>query len=141
MSNGLNLRRAGATLAVAALALVPVVGKAAETTAKIPFSFSVNGATLPPGDYFISPGVPAPGMVVIRGTRSVLTITIPSGVRDDREPHLVFHKYGDEYFLREVWTLGGSGYDLLETRAERDRREGRRGSAAVQPERIEVPTL
>jgi hypothetical protein len=141
MSNRLNLRPAGATLAVALLALVPVVGKAAQTTAEIPFSFSVNGVTLPPGDYFVSPGVPAPGMVVLRGTGSVLATTIPSGVRDDRGPRLVFHKYGDDYFLREVWTLGGSGYHLLETRAERDRREGRKGSAAVAPERIEVPTL
>jgi hypothetical protein len=140
MSNGLNLRRAGATLAVAALALVPVVGKAAETTAKIPFSFSVNGATLPPGEYSISPGVPAPGLVVLRGTRAVLAVTIPTGLRDDREPHLVFQRYGDEYFLREVWTIGGFGYQLIETRAERDRREGRKGSAAV-PERVVVPTL
>jgi hypothetical protein len=140
MSNGLNLRRAPAALAAALLALVPVVGTAGETTADIPFSFSVNGATLPPGEYRISPGVPAPGLVVLRGTRAVLAVTIPTGIRDDREPHLVFQRYGDEYFLREVWTVGGSGYQLIETRAERDRREGRKGSAAV-PERVVVPTL
>ena len=142
MLGGFNLRLSGVALLVVTLALVPVVSEAGAVKGTIPFTFSVNDATLPPGTYFLASNVPTPGAVVIRGaTRVVIAMTSPRGSSEDFQPRLVFHRYGDEYFLRQVWTDSGLGLDLRETRGERDRREGRSGRASVPPERIVVPGL
>jgi hypothetical protein len=138
MSYELNLRPAAAPMLVALLALVPVSGEAADVRGAIPFSFAVNDVTLPPGTYDLSIRT-APGMISVRGvSKVVLAMTIPRGSSGDLQPRLVFHKYGDEYFLRQVWN-GDRGYDLPETRGERDRKEGRAGRAALQAQRIVVP--
>lgn len=127
MLDGFNLHRAGGTLLVAALALVPAVSEAGAVKGTIPFSFSVNDATLPPGGYLITSNQPGPGVVVIRGaTRVLIAMTTPRGRSEDFQPRLVFHRYGEDYFLRQVWTDGGSGLDVRESGTERDRREGRR---------------
>jgi hypothetical protein len=127
---------------VTLLALVPVYSEAGDVSGAIPFSFAVNGVTLPPGTYRLSTAQPGPGVLVVRGPRRiVIAMTRPRGVSEDHQPKLVFHRYGDDYFLRQVWTAGGAGHDLAETRDERERKEGRSGSAAVQPARVVVPGL
>jgi hypothetical protein len=139
---GLDRLRAGASLLVVLLALVAVVGEAAEAKATIPFSFSVNDATLPLGTYAISSDPLKPGAIVVRGTtRVVIAITSPRYSSGDYSARLVFHRYGNDYFLRQVWTYGGRGHELRETQGERVRREGGKGKVAVQPERIVVPVL
>jgi hypothetical protein len=35
-------------------------------------------------------------------------------------PRLVFHRYGDQYFLSQVWSSSGQGNDIPLTRRERD---------------------
>ena len=57
-------------------------------------------------------------------------------------PKLVFHKYGDEYILHEVWTGGTSGQELRQSRRERQLGEAtRRGQKAADFERVVVPAL
>jgi hypothetical protein len=141
MLNGFNLRRAGAALSVALLAVVPVAVEAAEVVARIPFSFAVGKQTLSPGMYRVYTGMTS-DIIVLRGaTGGTIAMTSPRYGSDDIEPRLVFHKYGDDYFLRQVWTGHRTAYVLPESRGERDRREGRRGSAASAPEHIVVPGL
>jgi hypothetical protein len=36
-----------------------------------------------------------------------------------KSTRLVFHRYGDRYYLRQVWFNGTSGYGVRETREER----------------------
>ena len=43
--------------------------------------------------------------------------------RTDSEPSLVFHRYGNQYFLREIRWEGTARLDLPETKAERDAAE------------------
>jgi hypothetical protein len=141
MSYELNLRSAAAPILVALLALVPVSSEAADVRGSIPFSFAVNDVTLPPGTYTLTTRT-TPGVMFVQGlSRVVIAMAVPGNSSDDLQPRLVFHKYGDEYFLRQVWNGDGSGYDLPETRAERDQREGRNGRAAVQAERVVLPEL
>jgi hypothetical protein len=54
-------------------------------------------------------------------------------------PKLVFHRYGDEYILREVW-MGSSGYQLPQTSRERELASGRSGAATASAsfDRVEV---
>ncbi len=45
---------------------------------------------------------------------------------------MVFHRYGDSYFLAEVWVAGNSiGKALFPSRAEREIREGGRAELEI----------
>lgn len=90
----------------------------------IPFSFSVGNETLPAGAYMIEPQT-TPSVLMIRckdGRGAVLTQT--QGVqarRQQDQTKLVFHRYGDQYFLAQIWTAGDSnGRELRKSRAERE---------------------
>ena len=53
------------------------------------------------------------------GQRQIrLTQSLQSTRRSD-EAKLVFHKYGNRYYLAQVWTDGYSGRELLKSRGER----------------------
>lgn len=54
---------------------------------------------------------------------SMLSLPLaPSGpVKHKRKVSSFFHKYGDQYFLSQVWTIGGnSGRELPMPRVERE---------------------
>ena len=55
-------------------------------------------------------------------------------------PRLVFHRYGTEYILREVWMGEASGYQLRETARERELAGNRGGAntASANFEKVEV---
>lgn len=70
----------------------------------IPFDFYVgNSQLMPSGTYQITPC--AANVAVVRNCDSgvsVFHLTHPSGKEDKVRGKLVFHKYGDKYFLKEV---------------------------------------
>ncbi len=70
----------------------------------IPFDFYVgNSQLMPSGTYQITPC--AANVAVVRNCDSgvsVFHLTHPSGKEDKVRGKLVFHKYGDKYFLSEV---------------------------------------
>ena len=75
--------------------------------ARIPFDFIVNGKTLPAGEYRVGRFMSASAFSVsseeTKQTASFLTSPVhsPSGVRPAT---LIFHRYGRQYFLYQVWT-------------------------------------
>ncbi len=75
--------------------------------AHVPFSFKAGGGTLPAGDYSISEtGMTSEPVLLRVGLRGVELI-MPNNTEsrnDVKSPKLVFHRYGDEYFLAEIWT-------------------------------------
>jgi len=96
-------------------------------TANIPFDFSVSGKKLPAGKYCVSRAQVSNGDAVVQirstdGHESITRLTIPvSMLNPAKDSSLVFHRYGDEYFLSEIWPAGGStGRELPKSRAERD---------------------
>ena len=94
-------------------------------TVTIPFNFYVGGKALTAGQYTVarSTETTAEGLVV-RGTdgRSgvfVLTRGIQTA-EVQQQSKLVFRRYGDQYFLGEVWTfLRNTGRELPISRKER----------------------
>ena len=109
--------------AVALLALFATAAspsQAADLTADVPFSFSVNGATLPPGTYTVGASG-ALGSVIVRGsTGSALALSNRLDTNGNSDCKLVFHKYGDTYILRQIWTGGGVARELPRPRQERE---------------------
>ncbi|MBL8292994.1 MAG: hypothetical protein JNN08_14205 [Bryobacterales bacterium] len=70
----------------------------------IPFEFAVNDRTLPAGEYAtreIVAGVYE--MVNTNGDLRAFSFVDPVDVNQAQQAKLVFRKYGDKYFLAEVW--------------------------------------
>jgi len=89
--------------AITFISLGSAFAQAQTVEAKIPFAFVVKNHVLPSGTYRIS----ARGTNVVEiGTRDnpamEMTITYASWNRLENEGRLVFSKYGDQYFLREI---------------------------------------
>ena len=119
-------------------------------TANIPFDFSVAGKKLPAGKYWINRAQQSSGDTVIRisstdGHSSVTRFTIPViAYNPAKDSSLVFHRYGDEYFLSEIWPAGAStGRELPKSRAEREleREAQNNGIAAMRAPEVRTITL
>jgi len=107
------------------LAVVPALGDGRlEIQVDIPFDFMVGGKTLPGGTYTFAQPTITRGVLLIRsldGHESVLVLT--QSVQESRTPSdetkFVFTRYGDQYFLAQVWTAGAvSGLKLRKSSTE-----------------------
>lgn len=87
--------------AVTLLAL-PICAQIATAEATIPFAFTAGNATLPAGKYVVRFS-PAPFSVALAGPDQNIHVLNgwPSGVSAET-PTLVFHRYGNQYFLSEI---------------------------------------
>ncbi|SRR5258708_27589110 len=102
---------------VALLAVFMVGDSVAQTIrmkAAVPFEFIVNGSTLPAGQYTIQSFGTADGRtLLVRNTDADQKATI-NGIGMEslnavKETKLVFHRYGNRYFLAQVWIAGSQG--------------------------------
>jgi hypothetical protein len=91
----------------------------------IPFSFIVGEKTLPAGEYTVEPNRKDSDNVWLvqskEGHASALfsTKTVRASETQE-EARLVFHRYGGQYFLSQIWTQGETaGRELLIQRLER----------------------
>ena len=119
-------------------------------TANIPFDFSVGGEKLPAGKYWINRAQQSNGdtVVQIRSTdlhSNLVRFTIPVLASvPAKNSSLVFRRYGDEYFLAEIWPMGSeTGRELPKTRAERElaRKVQDSGVAAVNAPDVKTITI
>jgi hypothetical protein len=96
------------TLVVAGLvmlALAPAYAQKTSATVNIPFSFTVDDVRMPAGEYVISsPSERAITLQHVGGTEARTSLTNNgSPANSDRAAKLVFHKYGNAYFLAMAW--------------------------------------
>ena len=122
-------RRDLLTLAVAGLLLVGAAGPVAaqgsiNVSADVPFEFAVGSKTMPAGKYSVTnrtnTGVLSVQSEDARNAANVIGISAQSN-RLPETGKLVFNKYGDRYFLSQVWTLGSAwGLEIPKHRAERE---------------------
>ncbi len=92
--------------------------------AEVPFPFPVGNSKLSAGSYTADMNV-AQGVLRVRSADCKSTVLIlSSAVQSSTEAahaKLVFTKYGDEYFLSQVWPAGtGIGRELTKSRSERE---------------------
>ena len=128
--------------AVASLATVAPAFAQSEVSliAHVPFAFTVNDGSLPSDTYRLSRMNGHREMLVLRGERTgalVRTSEVPLP-RGNAEPSLVFHRYGDQYFLREIRWEDTARLELPQTRAERNAAERHPDRASVQMEKVTV---
>jgi hypothetical protein len=75
----------------------------------VPFSFAVEDHSLPAGEYTITTVTPERSIRIASadGKHSAVINTLPNYASEpSTKTCLVFHKYGDQYFLAQVWTAG-----------------------------------
>jgi hypothetical protein len=91
-------------------------------TVQVPFGFHVGSSTLPSGEYTVDTDA-AQGVVRLRSADSKSTVMIQSmsvqAPAASSQGKLIFNKYGDEYFLSQVWKPGtNAGCELRKSRRE-----------------------
>lgn len=119
------MKKYGVVLYVALLVAAPALmaqTKSEDVVADIPFSFVAGEGVFPAGQYIVSKV--NDNILRIEGSgqqaRFVATNASQRPVSDN-SCKLVFHHYGDSYFLAQVWARGNQhGRELPRSRAERE---------------------
>jgi hypothetical protein len=113
-----------------------------EMTANIGFSFTIGDKTFPAGEYSVTRLNPAndKAALVIKsadGRTSKIVLTVPvQASRTQESARLIFNRYGEQYFLSQVWTpADNTGLELSRSRAERSLA---RNAVHVAPERTTI---
>lgn len=131
----------GGLLAVLAAATAYSQMPGTSLRATIPFDFNVRGKTLPAGEYEIKRITDQPeGLIISSLTdthdRSIFQTLPVEAKTTPGKSEFVFHRYGDSYFLSEVFTAGEeTGRELLPSRQEKSMRQEMAGNRA-EPETV-----
>ena len=94
--------------------------------ANIPFDFVVDKQTMPKGEYKIeSIGSEGSSVLLITSadgaSKKLETVHSTQSVLEPMGSKMVFHRYGNDYFLSEVWsTNADSGYEFRQGRLEKE---------------------
>jgi len=113
--------RALAVMSLFVLA-VPIVQAQTDTlVASIPFQFNVGKAVLPPGEYRVK-AVNSSTLMIQSKDHSQGAMAMTIGVSSSKgvdQAKLVFNRYGTQYFLSKVWSIGNPvGRELLKSHTE-----------------------
>jgi len=109
-------RQIANVLGVLGLLLVAACANAQSlnVTANVPFDFAVDKASLPAGAYSIqSISSAASSTLAIRSNdRKTQMLVLPNKaehLNPSSKTCLVFHRYGEQYFLSQIWVAGEKG--------------------------------
>jgi hypothetical protein len=93
------------TLALVVMALSPAYAQKSTSTVNIPFTFTVDDARMPPGEYIISSTSERVVTLQLVGSHEAKTTMTNNGssTKSDGRAKLVFHRYGNSYFLAAAW--------------------------------------
>jgi len=144
----LNLRAAVAVAALAVALVSPALHAQwvpERTQVIVPFAFEVGSTHFAPGTYILS-NAGEHVVLVQNGKHSALTMSSPEmAPKPPATSKVVFHRYGNQYFLREIWRTGDPDY--LSCQESKDERSLRRemhqdNRASISPEsNVEVALL
>lgn len=116
-------RKLFGAVALMAVALVVNVNAQSKARADVPFDFVVADKVLPAATYDISEI--AMHAILIRdfnnGKGTMIQVQ-PADGKQAMHGKLVFHKYGDRYFLYQAWSIDGQGIQLRESKLEKEDR-------------------
>jgi hypothetical protein len=132
------------SLLVSALAVAPASAKSVSNLrAQVPFDYHVGDKLISAGDCIITAMTDNEAALRIRSadcdeSATILTNAKQAKTNAKSSPRLVFHRYGDQYFLAAVWGLDGMGRALPESNRERSLRRERQVAGNA---RMEVITI
>lgn len=113
------------------------VAQGTKVQVQVPFAFQNGSQHLPAGKYTIE--FQSEHLMILRGTAANsagFAMTIPDQRMNPPEKgKVIFHKYGDQYFLSEVWVAGESiSRHCAPSRAEKESQIAQNASAQTHVE-------
>jgi hypothetical protein len=114
---------------ISLLSLLLMAGSAIAQTiharANVPFNFSVGNKTLPAGAYDIRTISSDTKMLLLHARDGKANMIVGSNgtesLKSAEKTKLVFHRYGSQYFLAEIWVGGATlGRQLPKTSREKE---------------------
>jgi hypothetical protein len=117
-----NFYGALAMLAAALIVSVPLAQAQSRVNADVPFAFSLQDKAMPAGNYQIISLSGQALEVLNLDTQHGQLLAKQMSVQayKDQSPKLVFHKYGDQYFLSQIW-YGDSHYGIGFAESKREK--------------------
>jgi hypothetical protein len=112
------------TVFALAAAVVSANAQSAKVRANIPFEFSIGYKPMPAGEYTVQQVSQGSSGLMIRSTdgkRAAIRLSDDTGrsKNNNTKARLVFHRYGERYFLAEVWNgFNTTGRHLLKSKEE-----------------------
>ena len=93
-------------------------------SANIPFAFHAGKTALPAGQYVAQKPFETQVQSLVSPNGGSIAVASMNNMTDTKDQaRLVFHRYGSEYFLSEIWNGKGTGVRLQPSRAEREAKE------------------
>ena len=148
------MRKHISTSLLALSLLVSMLAAAAPASAKsvndlraqVPFDFYVGDRLISAGDCRITSATADDTGLRIEGNggrQSTIALTYlkTGSINKEASPRLVFHTYGDQYFLVAVWGADRDGRELPETKRERNLRKEMRVAQQAGAAAMEVVTV
>ena len=116
-------------LTIGLLATQSALAQNLKTVAEVdvPFAFHTPQQTLPAGSYVIDRE--SRNMLLLKGSGSAKGFVIVHDAINNKAPArgvIVFQRYGDTYYLRQIWTGGNSiGFECPKGKAEKERMQAK----------------
>src|SRR5262249_36448342 len=119
------LLRMTGMLALALLVTIQAVRAQGPVLANIPFAFTAGDMVLPAGEYCVDKVEGGSSVLLIRcmeGKPAIMVPTLPAASHGPQDKtKLIFHCYGNRYFLAQVWSAGSSrGRELPKSVKEKE---------------------
>src|SRR5262245_32635379 len=125
------------------LSIAGFAGLTTRVTADIPFDFSVGNKKFSSGKYTISRGTSAQTLVIrdSENKDSAVFLVQNASPKKDAKAMFVFNRYGDQYFLSQVWDGSESGSVLAKSKTARKAAKSTRDTItknSTQPETVTI---
>lgn len=122
------IKRALVMLGAAALTFMAFTGVASaqeQMAVNIPFDFVAGNKTLPAGEYYVRSADAGRTLLLVDRRDSSVSVYLPAiGVvaqEAQSQSKVVFNRYGERYFLAQVWSQGNiRGSQLIKSGRERE---------------------
>jgi len=114
-----------AAMATTVLASTRVANAQDHLIVTVPFDFAAGRVNLPAGDYTVKATQSSAVIVLLNRNNPEISAIIPANAAAaldiQTQSKLVFNRYGDRYFLSQVWSEGSSrGKQLVKTDREKE---------------------
>jgi hypothetical protein len=91
----------------------------------VPFGFVAGNKTLPAGEYTVKISTPTHSLILVSRKDSTASAFINTNAAVSSTPQaeskLIFNRYGDRYFLSQVWQQGyAQGRQLMKSSREKE---------------------
>src|SRR5262245_15088782 len=125
------------------LSIAGFSGITTRVTADVPFDFMVGNKKFSPGKYVIGRGTSAQTLTIrdAENKDSAVFLVQNASPRTDAKAMFVFNRYGDQYFLSQVWDGSESGSVLAKSKTARKAAKSTRDTItknSTQPETVTI---